>query len=107
MFDPFGLLKDILKDAQGRVPTFVIIDIQRMAAEKAKEWEEKGIPKGVIDAALKWARAEAQGWAKRFPEEKRIERLAEVYPSFLRDAEEKYIRSMLRAMYEPDRKAVR
>jgi len=103
----FELIRDVIRDAQGRIPGSPGIDINRMAAEKEREWREMNIPLGVIEAALKWARAEAEGWVRRFPEEVRQERLAEIYPSFLRDAEEKYIKSMLKALYEPDRKAVR
>jgi len=77
-----------------------------MEAERAEEWQRKGIPAGVIESALKWARAESEGWTKRFPEEKQGERMVEVYPSFLKDAEEKYIRSVLRALYQQDRKGV-
>jgi len=107
MFDPLGLLRDIIKNAQDRVPGSPGIDIDRMVAEKERVWRERGVPPGVIESALKWARAEAEGWVKRFPEEVRRERLAEIYPGFLRDAEEKYIKSMLKALYQPDRKAVR
>jgi len=107
MFDPFELIRDVIKNAQGRVPGSPDIDIERMAAEKEREWREKEVPEGVIEAALKWARAEAEGWVKRFPEEVRQERLVEIYPGFLKDAEERYIKSVLRSLREPDRKAVR
>jgi len=111
--DLLSLLQDIIGDAQRRVPESsgaspsIAEVMERMGTEKAEEWKTKGVPPGVIDSALKWARAESEGWAKRFPPEKRDERIAEVYPSFLRDAEEKYIKSVLRAMYGPDRKAAR
>jgi len=97
-------LREVIKDAQERVPSRPAIDIERIAAEKRREWGEKGVPAGVIEAALKWAESEARGWVKRFPPEKRQERLSEIYPGFLRDAEERYIKSVLRALREPERK---
>jgi len=106
--DPISFLAEVFQEAKRRVPgnqptiEFSVTEtIERLEAEKRKEWAERGIPAGLIERALNWTRQTAEGWASRFPEEKREERIAELYPSLLMDAERRYIRGIMKAMYEP------
>lgn len=104
-------MREVFADAKKRIPGRASGDetrlspaevIERLIAEKRAEWEGKGIAPGLIERALNWAMETSNGWASRFPPERRGEIVAEVYPSFLEDAENKYIKAILKALYEPE-----
>jgi len=100
MLDPFGLLRDVIKDAKDRVPGGSPIDMETMAAEKEREWKAKGVPAGIAQAAIDWALKISRGWVSKLPEGRREEMIREIFPRFLEEAETKFIPSLIKALRE-------